>query len=253
MNNFQRIFIVFLAIICCMSISQACAGDVDCNLTCDSLDESVVLNDAEIDVNDSLNINNDLIASSNYDSPSVDYGGGYYNQSNLTVMLNVNCASSVTYSWDNVSWFESNQSVSFVLNQGIYDLYYAGEGEICCQHYVVDCETPVVSSNFQSDLYYNPIQVSLSSIDNLDVNPRIYYTVDGSDPLKNGVLYQGLINVSQTTSLRFYAEDFGGLRSPIVCCNYIFARVGNINSGKGFRTIQAAIDDNDTMDGDVIF
>ena len=203
-----------------MSISQACAMDVDCNRTCGSLDEGVVLNDAEIDVNDSLNINNDLIASSNYDSPSVDYGEGYYNQSNLTVMLNVNGASSVSYSWDNVSWFESNQSVSFVLNQGIYDLYYAGDGEICCQHYVVDCETP---------------------------------TVDGSDPLENGVLYQGLINVSQTTSLRFYAEDFGGLRSPIVCCNYIFARVGNINSGKGFRTIQAAIDDDDTVDGDVIY
>ncbi len=236
-----------------MSISQACAMDVDCNRTCGSLDEGVVLNDAEIDVNDSLNINNDLIASSNYDSPSVDYGEGYYNQSNLTVMLNVNGASSVSYSWDNVSWFESNQSVSFVLNQGIYDLYYAGDGEICCQHYVVDCETPVVSSNFQSDLYYNPIQVSLSSIDNLDVNPRIYYTVDGSDPLENGILYHGLINISQTTSLKFYAEDFGGLRSPIVRYNYIFARVGNINSGKGFRTIQAAIDDNDTVNGDVIY
>lgn len=236
-----------------MSISQACAMDVDCNLTCDSLDEDVIFNDGEIEVNDSLNINNDLIASSNYDSPSVDYGEGYYNQSNLTVMLNVNGASSVSYSWDNVSWFESNQSVSFVLNQGIYDLYYAGEGEIFCQHYVVDCEIPVVSSNFQSDLYYCPIQISLSSIDNLDVDSRIYYTVDGSDPLENGVLYQGLINVSQTTSLKFYAEDFGGLRSPIVCCNYIFARVGNINSGKGFRTIQAAIDDNDTVDGDVIY
>ena len=33
-------------------------------------------------------------------------------------MLNVNGASSVSYSWDNVGWFESNQSV--VLNQGIY-------------------------------------------------------------------------------------------------------------------------------------
>ena len=42
-----------------MSISQACAMDVDYNCTCGSLDESVVLNDAEIDVNDSLNINYD--------------------------------------------------------------------------------------------------------------------------------------------------------------------------------------------------
>ena len=185
--------------------------------------------------------------------PTINYPGGGYNQSNLTVELSIQEDEYLWYSWDNINWIQSFDSINFTLPIGVYDLYYEYGGEVVHQHYVIDDESPLAWGNYDTDLYSSPILVNLSSSDNLDSNPKIYYTIDGSDPLENGILYQDLINVSQTTCLKFYAEDFAGLRSPIVRYNYIFARVGNINSGKGFRTIQEAIDDNDTVDGDVIY
>ncbi|MBR4448187.1 chitobiase/beta-hexosaminidase C-terminal domain-containing protein [Methanobrevibacter sp.] len=252
MNKADKFIIVLILIIFCASISQVSAINVDGNGTYNISQSDI----NQINSTDSIdeiileNSNNEILENS---YPTVNYHGGYYNQSNLTLELNINNANSITYSWDNTTWLESNHSLSFILPNGIYDLYYHSDELISHEHYVIDCVAPSLSSNYQSDLYYTSILVNLSATDNLDSNPKIYYTIDGSDPLENGILFEDLINVSRTTSLKFYAEDFGGLKSPVVCRNYIFARVGNINSGKGFRTIQSAIDDNDTVNGDVIY
>ena len=109
-------------------------------------------------------------------------------------------------------------------------------------------KTPLVWSNFDSNLYSSPIIVNLSSWDNIDQKPKIYYSINES----NFILYTELLNISQTTTLKFYAINFNGHKSEIITCNYIFEKIGNLNSGKGFSTIQSAIDDTNTHNGDVI-
>lgn len=181
--------------------------------------------------------------------PTVNYDGGFYNNSYLNLSLNINNAKLIKYSWDNNNWNQSNKSKSFILTNGIYDLYYSnGTCSIYHEHYIIDNKRPLVWSNLDSDLYSSPILVNLTSWDNLDQNPKIYYSLNES----NFRLYENVLSISKTTSLRFYAIDFNGHKSEVITCNYIFEKVGNLNSGKGYTTIQSAINDANTHNGDVI-
>ena len=185
--------------------------------------------------------------------PSVNYDGGFYKTSNLNLTLNVNNANLIKYKLNNETWNYATKSVTYKLNNGIYDLYYEKDNQtICHEHYVIDNKAPLAWCNYYSDLYSNPILVNLSCWDNLDNNSKIYYTLDGSNPMDKGVLYTAPINIRSTTCLKFYSQDFVGLKSDVVTSNYIFDNVANINSGKGFTTIQSAIDDADTREGDTI-
>ncbi|OEC94292.1 MULTISPECIES: nitrous oxide reductase family maturation protein NosD [Methanobrevibacter] len=182
-------------------------------------------------------------------NPTVNYDGGFYNKSYLNLSLNINNAKLIKYCLNNDSWSQSDKSVSFILTNGIYDLYYSnGSGSIFHEHYLIDNNCPVVWSNFGSDLYDSSIIVNLSSWDNLDANPKIYYSLDES----NFKLYENLLNISRTTLLKFYSIDFNGHKSETKTCNYIFEKIGNLNSGRGFTTIQSAIDDSNTHNGDII-
>lgn len=194
--------------------------------------------------------NPNILVKFNY--PSINHLGGCYNQSNLTIELDIGDDEYIWYSWDDVEWFQSFVSLNFTFGTGVHDLYYENGSDVVHQRYVIDDESPFVWGDYYSDLYSSPIIVNLSSWDNIDDNPKIYYTTDGNNPLENGLLYNSSLNISSTTSLKFYAEDFCGLKSDVVTCNYIFDNVANINSGKGFNTIQSAINDGDTVDGDVI-
>lgn len=166
--------------------------------------------------------------------PTVNYDGGFYNNSYLNLSLNINNAKLIKYSWDNNNWNQSNKSKSFILTNGIYDLYYSnGTCSIYHEHYIIDNKRPLVWSNLDSDLYSSPILVNLTSWDNLDQNPKIYYSLNES----NFRLYENVLSISKTTSLRFYAIDFNGHKSEVITCNYIFEKVGNLNSGKGYTTI----------------
>lgn len=180
--------------------------------------------------------------------PTVNYDGGFYNNSYLNLSLNINNAKLIKYSWDNNNWNQSNKSKSFILTKGIYDLYYSNGTCSNHEHYIIDNKRPLVCSNLDSDLYSSPILVNLTSWDNLDQNPKIYYSLNES----NFRLYENVLSISKTTSLRFYAIDFNGHKSEVITCNYIFEKVGNLNSGKGYTTIQSAINDANTHNGDVI-
>lgn len=180
--------------------------------------------------------------------PTVNYDGGFYNNSYLNLSLNINNAKLIKYSWDNNNWNQSNKSKSFILTNGIYDLYYSNGTCSNHEHYIIDNKRPLVWSNLDSDLYSSPILVNLTSWDNLDQNPKIYYSLNES----NFRLYENVLSISKTTSLRFYAIDFNGHKSEVITCNYIFEKVGNLNSGKGYTTIQSAINDANTHNGDVI-
>ncbi|WP_407453259.1 chitobiase/beta-hexosaminidase C-terminal domain-containing protein [Methanobrevibacter sp.] len=189
----------------------------------------------------------------NNNFPTINATGGGYNLSDLVIGVNLNNAQYFNYSWDNSNWTYSNSSQSFILKNGVYDFYFKGNNNVLFhEHYIIDNKSPIVWSNYVSDLYDEPILVNISSWDNVDGNPQIYYTLDGSNPQENGIIYQNPISINKTTTLKFYSKDYISHASDIAVCNYIFSNVGNVNTGKGYNNIQSAIDDITTTDGDTI-
>ncbi|GBF32268.1 cell adhesion protein [Desulfocucumis palustris] len=75
-------------------------------------------------------------------------------------------------------------------------------------------------SNYESGSYKNPIEVELTT----DMYANIYYTLDGSDPIENGDIYEELIKINKTTTLKTYAEyDIG--ESNVISFEYVIQSV----------------------------
>lgn len=66
--------------------------------------------------------------------------------------------------------------------------------------------------------YENKIDITLSS---KTANANIYYTLDGSDPITNGTLYDGIITLAKDTTLRAVTK-YDGIYSEISSYYYIF-------------------------------
>ena len=79
---------------------------------------------------------------------------------------------------------------------------------------VTDTQAPIVTAN-PSGGNLTTSQVILSVVDDLDPNPMIYYTIDGTDPTSTSTLYTSPVNITQTTTLKFIAMDHSGNTSPI--------------------------------------
>ncbi len=79
-----------------------------------------------------------------------------------------------------------------------------------------------VSANLQDGLYNTTQTVNLTASDSLFLDPKIYYTLDGSDPTTDSILYNGSIIISNEgiTILKFIAVDDGGNISNIVTRTY---------------------------------
>ena len=116
----------------------------------------------------------------------------------------------------------------------------------------IDKIVPTVNTGLTGGFYNTAQYVNLTASDNLDSNPIIYYTLDGSTPTVSSEVYTGPISIGTTTTLKFMAVDSAGNQSPVTTEHYIFLTVGNLNTGKGYSTIQNAIDDPLTVDGDII-
>ena len=119
-------------------------------------------------------------------------------------------------------------------------------------NYKIDNTCPIVWANYGSDLYDSPIVVNLTAYDNVDENLSIFYTLNGLDPKIYGVKYTNSFVISSTTTLKFYTKDNTNHKSDVMCVNYVFANIGNLNTGKGFNSIQSAINDASTVNGNVI-
>lgn len=97
--------------------------------------------------------------------------------------------------------------------------------EIVTMTYTIDKTGPAATAGPVEGTYNTRKSITLSATDNLDTNPVIYYTKDGSDPKTSStrIQYTGPITINTTTTLKFAARDAAGNWSPIY--NQIYTMV----------------------------
>ncbi|CEL25988.1 hypothetical protein MB9_2377 [Methanobacterium formicicum] len=127
------------------------------------------------------------------------------------------------------------------------------------QTYIIDTTAPTANANIIGGVYNTTQTVNITATDNEDPNPIIYYTLDGSDPTKSSSLYTGPIMLEMNLltrtiiDLKFMAVDLAGNNGLIQKETYILTLpVVNINNNHTYSLIQDAINDNLTLNGDVI-
>ncbi len=84
---------------------------------------------------------------------------------------------------------------------------------------LADTSPPKVSCSHESGAYSEPIEVSLSAIDDGDPAPKIFYTTDGSTPTMGSPCFvnRGVIRLTRfgEKSLKFFARDRSGNTTPV--------------------------------------
>ena len=120
--------------------------------------------------------------------------------------------------------------------------------------FTADGTDPVVTSNLGSGIYNTTQVVTLNATDNLDPNPIIYYTLDGTTPTTSSPKYTDFISIiKNNTILEFMAVDAAGNQAQIQTRNYtINLPIINLNTSNVYSTIQKAINDTLTSNGDTI-
>ena len=109
-----------------------------------------------------------------------------------------------------------------------------------------DTTPPVVNSSLTSG-YYNSTQiVTLTATDNMDPNPKIYYTLNGTTPTINSKLYTGPITFSNIgiTTFKFIALDDSGNISNTTTDTYVIDKTSptaSVNIAGGLYNVTKTI------------
>ncbi len=194
---------------------------------------------------------------------TANLASGIYNTAKsvtLTASDNLDLNPVVYYSLNNGStWSSEVKTVTLNLNQGITNLkFYARDAanNTCPNQtitYTLDTTTPTVTANLASGTYNTTQSVTLTATDNLDPNPVIYYTTDSSNPTNQSTIYTSPINITQNTILKFIVQDNAGNQAAIQTRYYSFnLLIVNTNTERYFSSIQDAIDDTLTLNGQTI-
>ena len=151
---------------------------------------------------------------------TTNLAAGIYNATKtvtLTATDNMDSNPIIYYSTNNGStWNHQANTVTLNLSQGVTNLmFYAvdttgNQGTIQTNSYTIDTTAPTITVNHAGGLYNTYQNVTLTAKDNLDSNPTIYYTTDGSDPRVNGVKYTNPVAITNITTLRYVAVDAAG-------------------------------------------
>jgi parallel beta-helix repeat protein len=117
-----------------------------------------------------------------------------------------------------------------------------------------DYAPPTVTANPVGGVYDSARIVTLTATDNRDLHPSIYYTLNGSTPTTSSTRYTSPININTpgNTILKFMARDASGNQAAVQTMTYILKLVKNIRTGNIYASIQSAIDDSSTLNGDTI-
>jgi len=117
-----------------------------------------------------------------------------------------------------------------------------------------DYAPPTVTANPVGGVYGSTRIVTLTATDNHDLHPSIYYTLNGSTPTTSSTRYTNPININTpgNTILKFMARDASGNQAAVQTMTYTLKLVKNIRTGNIYTSIQSAIDDSSTLNGDII-
>ena len=196
-------------------------------------------------------------------SLSVSEASGFYDCYNLLINFSSSLEDSIVFcSFDNgTTWSQYDSNICYNLSEGVWDILaycslYGFNSSLCNCSFVVGNSSPLVWASNGSGIYNESLEVNLSAFSSIDDNVLIYYTLDGSMPTPDSQSYDGSLfisNQSTITVLRFFARDRYNHTSDIVSVYYCFGEcIVNLNNGKIFNSVQEAIDDDETVDGDVI-
>ncbi|MFP2930787.1 chitobiase/beta-hexosaminidase C-terminal domain-containing protein [Pyxidicoccus sp. 3LG] len=102
----------------------------------------------------------------------------------------------------------------------------AGNAEpVRTETYVIDPEPPTVSASPEGGTYFTPRSVTLTCTDNDGGTgcAAIHYTTNGDTPTTSSPRYDGPLDLSTNTTLRFIAVDHAGNSSGVVTETYTFS------------------------------
>lgn len=177
----------------------------------------------------------------------------------LTASDNADANPKIYYRLNYGTWMSATKTVSLTMGEGRTYLDYYGRddsGNVAptnSGYFTIDMEGPSVAASPTSSCDNASKLVSLIANDNFDTNPAIYYTLNGSDPLSSSLRYSSPLNITNTTTLNFFAIDNVGNTGPVSSETYTIGNpVVNRNTGNSYSRIQDAIDDVLTLNGDVI-
>jgi PKD repeat protein len=89
------------------------------------------------------------------------------------------------------------------------------QASIQTENYTIDKAVPTVMASPDGGLYNHEPDVVLSATDDVDTNPAIYYTTDGSIPTTNSTLYTAPVHITDKTILKFIAVDDAGNQATV--------------------------------------
>ena len=167
----------------------------------------------------------------------------------------------VYYSTNNgTTWNHQTKTITLALTQGKTNLSYYGcdasgnIGTTQSANYTIDTTAPTVTASPLGGIYNVTQLVTLTANDNLDPNPTIYYTLNGTTPTTSSTKYTNQISIFTpiTTILKYIAVDAAGNQAAVQTQNYTLNLVSNINTGKTYSRIQDAINDPLTLNGNII-
>ena len=142
---------------------------------------------------------------------------GVYN-TNKTVELSMNENGTIYYTLNGTaptsasSMYTGPISIKATTTLKYIAIDLAGNSSpIYTETYIIDKITPIVLANLKNGTYNTNKTVNLV----MNKNGTIYYTLNGKTPTNASSKYTGPTNINSTTTLKYFAVDLAGNRSPV--------------------------------------